>query len=72
MKKKEKNIIFFLIYHLLSLASFIHNETGGKKQGGGLRFLTGRTQEGGGGHSDAYCVQQGGWGGSKNREKMRM
>ena len=26
----------------------------------------------GGGHSDAYCVQQGGWGGgSKNREKMR-
>ena len=26
----------------------------------------------GGGHSDAYCVQQGGWGGgSKNQEKMR-
>ena len=31
----------------------------GKK--GGLRLLTGRMQEvGGGGHSDAYCVQQGG------------
>ena len=33
--------------------------------GGGLRFLAGCTQEGGGGYSDAYCVQQGGWGGLK-------
>ena len=34
-----------------------------KKGGWGLRFLTGCTQEGGGGgHSDAYYVQQGGWG----------
>ena len=44
----------------------------GKKVGGDLRFVTGRTQEGGGGLSDAYCVQQGGWGGSNNWEKMRM
>ena len=27
-------------------------------------------RDGGGGHSDAYCVQQGG--GSKNRGEMRM
>ena len=27
---------------------------------------------GGGDHSDAYCVQQGGGGGSKNQEKMRI
>ena len=33
-----------------------------KKMRGVLRFLAVRTQEGGGGHSDAYCVQQGGWG----------
>ena len=39
---------------------------------GGLRFLIVCTQEMGGGHSDAYCVQQGGGGGSKNRRKMRM
>ena len=39
-----------------------------EKRGGGLRFLAGRTQEGGG-HSDAYCVQQGGWGGLKTGKK---
>ena len=35
-----------------------------KKEGeGDLRYLAGCTQEGGGGgHSDVYCVQQGGWG----------
>ena len=39
-------------------------------RGGGLRFETGRTQEGGGGgHLDAYCVQQGGWGGLKIGKK---
>ena len=35
----------------------------GKKRGG-LRFLAVCTQ-GGGGHSHAYSVQQGGWGGLK-------
>ena len=36
----------------------------GKKGGGGLRFLAVCTREGGG-HSDAYFVKQGGWGGLK-------
>ena len=32
---------------------------------GGLRFFAGRTQEGGGGHSDAYYVQERGGGGQE-------
>ena len=39
-----------------------------KKVGGGLRFLTGCTQEGGGSFRCVLCAT----GGSKNREKMRM
>ena len=50
---KRCNIVF---KKNIYLSSIIRQ---GKKVGGGLRFLTGRTQ-GGGGHSDAYCVQQGG------------
>ena len=41
--------------------AFSKLEDGGEK-GGGLRFFTGCTQEGGGGLSDAYYVQQRGWG----------
>ena len=43
----------------------------GKNRGGGLRFLAGCMQVGGGGHPDAYCVQQGGGvgGGLKIGEK---
>ena len=43
---------------------------GGKKRGGGLRFLAGRTQEGGGSFRCLLCAT-GGVGGPKNREKMR-
>ena len=70
MKRKRK-ISFFFIYHLLLQGSFIHNKTG-KKEGGGLRFLTGRTQEGGGESLRCVLCATGGVGGSKNREKMRM
>ena len=37
----------------------------GKRGGGSDYWLDVRKREGGEGHSDAYCVQQGGWGGSK-------
>ena len=53
----------YLSFDLLSIIRQV------KKKRGGLRFLTGRTQRGGGGHSDAYCVQQGGWGGLKIGKK---
>ena len=43
-----------------------------KRGGGGHKFLAVCTQEGGGDHSGAYKMQHGGWGGSKNREKLRM
>ena len=43
----------------------------GKKRGGGLRLLTGRTQEGGGVIQMRTVCNRGG-GGSKNREKGRM
>ena len=43
----------------------------GKKRGGS-QILDWTYARGGGGHSDAYWVQQWGWGGSKNQEKMRM
>ena len=39
---------------------------------GGHKVLVVCTQEGGGGHSSPYTVQRGGWGGSRNWEKMRM
>ena len=42
-----------------------------KKRGGGLRFLTVCTQEGGGSFRCVLCAT-GGVGGSKNWEKMRM
>ena len=48
----------------------IRKEDRGKKRGGS-QILGWTYARGGGGHSDAYCVQQGGWGGSKNPEKMR-
>ena len=38
------------------------------KEGGGLRLWR-DVRKRGGGHSDAYCVQQGGWGGLKIRKK---
>ena len=41
----------------------------GKKKGGGLTFFGWTYARGGGGHSDAYCVQQGGWGGLKIGKK---
>ena len=40
--------------------------------GGGSQILHCMYARGRGGHSDAYYVQQGGWGGSKNGEKMCM
>ena len=48
----------------------LNGKSRGEEKGGGLRSLAGCTQRGGG-HSDAYSVQQGGGGGSKIREKMR-
>ena len=42
------------------------------KNGGGLRFLAGRTQEGGGGSFRCVLCATGGVGVSKNWEKMRM
>ena len=39
--------------------------------GGGLRFFTGRTQEGGGSFRCVLCATRG-VGGSKNQEKLRM
>ena len=45
---------------------------GKKREGGGQRFMTGRTQEGGGGSFRCVLCATGGVGGSKNREKMRM
>ena len=41
----------------------------GKKWGGGSHILGWMYARGGGGHSDAYCVQQGGWGGLKIGKK---
>ena len=41
----------------------------GKKKRGGAQILGWTYARGGGGHSDAYCVQQGGWGGLKIGEK---
>ena len=41
----------------------------GKKKGGSLTFLAGRTQEGGGSFRCVLCAT-GGVGGSKNPEKM--
>ena len=43
-----------------------------KIRGGGLRFLAGCTQEGGGGFIQMRTVCNRGGGGSKNWEKMRM
>ena len=43
----------------------------GKKKGGGLRFLTGHTQEGGGSFRCVLGATRG-VRGSKNQEKMRM
>ena len=37
--------------------------------GGGSQILGWMYARGGGGHSDAYCVQQGGWGGLKFGKK---
>ena len=42
-----------------------------KKEGGGLRFLAGHTQEGGGAFRCVLSATRG-VGGSKNQEKMRM
>ena len=36
-----------------------------QKGGGGSQILDWMYARGGGGHADAYCVQQGGWGGVK-------
>ena len=62
--------------HVVSYFHLDLNDKGrqGKKGWGVPRFLTGCMQEGGGGHSKAYSVQQGwGGGGSKqNRDKMRI
>ena len=41
----------------------------GEKKGGGSQILDWTYARGGGGHSDAYWVQQGGWGGLKIRKK---
>ena len=41
------------------------------KEKGGVSDSRLDVRKRGGGHSDAYSVQQGGWGGSENREKMR-
>ena len=49
----------------------MRKEDGEVKGGGVSHFWLDVCKRGGGGHSDAYCVQQGGVGGSKNREKMR-
>ena len=65
---KRKKLILYLTClsgqfpgHVVSYFYINVNEKRRREQKrGDLRFLAGCTQEGGGGHLDIYCVQQGG------------